>query len=294
MYRDEFPSKLAMHLRRAVLLAAALAAALGGVGCKAKAEPVGRLEAGATTISLAYPECTTIALTWRPTTALAGLRGHPRVFVHLLRPGRTLVRTFDHDLPRPWVPDIAQTDDADLCQSALAEPLAAGTYDLTVGLYDDASGARFPLVVGGDEFGPSEYRVAAVDVPMERSNVPGFDFSSGWGPLAGGADKQVLARRWLFGSGALRLTAVDAPGVARLALRVPEPGPIRVRVSSTCVQGWGVTLGPGPSILRAPVGGGLPDGTCELHFAPEFPSGIQPGSRSVGIENLAWIPSASK
>ena len=286
------PLGSAVHFGRLVLIALALSPSLVGVACKGRGEAVGRLESESDTVRLAYPECAALPLKWTPAVPLPGLRGRPRVFVHLLRPGKTLVRTFDHDLPQSWLPGQPQRDVTELCESALTDPLAAGTYDLAVGLYDSAGGARFPLTTSGEQIGPREYRVATVEVAMRRGNAPRFEFSPEWGPLAEGADKQVLARRWLFGAGVMRLAGLAEAGAVRLELRVPDSGPTKVRVSSTCAAHWDVTLEVGLSVVHAPVGDALPGSTCELLFTPDLPAGTPAAPRSVGIEGLAWIPAS--
>ena len=276
-----------------VALGVGIAALVGVAGCGGPRPPVGRVEIRPDAIRLVYPQCTSIHLTWTPEAALERLTGKPRVFVHLIVPSRRLVRTFDHDLPQPWTVGKPQSYDLDLCQSVLAEPLAAGSYDLTVGLIDGGTGARFPLRASGQEVATREYRVATVDVGMIRGAAPQFEFSPRWHAIEAGADKQVLARRWLFGSGSVEMTGLDSAGALQLALRVPQPGPNEVRVSSTCGRGGDATLGPGLTVINVPVAAGLPEGSCEVRFAPSFAPGSDSDARAVGIESMAWKPAGT-
>lgn len=276
---------------RRLALAVGSVALLAGAGCASRpAEPVGGLALGSRSIRLVYPECTAVHFAWTPSTALAGVHGQPRVFVHLLIPPRRLVRTFDHDLPQPWEPGNAQGYDLDLCQSALAERLAPGRYDLAAGLIDATTGRRYPLRTAGEDLGNDEYRLATVDVDMVRGNAPHFEFSPAWHASEPGTDKQVLARRWLYGAGALALTGITAAGELRLDLRVPLPGPSAVRVTSGCGGGGDATIGPGLARLEVPVAADLRDGACELRFAPSPAAWTEPDARALGVEGLAWKP----
>ena len=156
--------KVGERLAAGIVALVTVAGALAAPACR-RAEPVGALVVQPTSGSVPHPFAVPLELKWTPTGALRGLKGRPRVFVHVLDGGRRLLRTFDHPLAEPWTPGHAQSYEIELYQSAIAEPLPADAYEMTFGLYDDAGRNRWPLSVGGEEVGRQEYRLATLTVP---------------------------------------------------------------------------------------------------------------------------------
>ncbi len=282
-----------------VLRASALALAV--LGCAGES-PVARLEVSPPTLTLPHGQVRPLTLVWTPVEALEEVEGPPLVFVHLLsEPGRPL-RTFDHPFPRDWRPGTPVRYELPLHQSALAPPLPAGGYRLTVGLYQ-AGGRRWPLAVQGEEIDGREYLAAAVEVPAEAPG-PRFGFAGPWLEVEPGEDLQMLARRWLLGDGALGVR--DAPGAGALwmTLRIPEGGRAGERLvlepgaaepgvvlSGTCSEVETGITGRGTHEVRLPVAAGAPP--CEVRFDVNFHLVTEgsPHRRTVALEGLAWAGS---
>jgi len=228
----------------------------------------------------------------------------PLVFVHLLDEAGDVVRTFDHELPEAWRPGSTVTDTVTLHQSALAPPLPAGTYDLTVGLYRDDR--RWALETGAPTVDRAEYVVAEVTVPENGSKAPMLHFSPSWMATEAGSDAQVLARRWLAQDGTLRLADIATAGTLRLALHLPEPGSQEdlvleeghqepsVSIESDCGGGFATTLaGFGTHLVEVPVeaseDGSLAE-LCELAF--DVHSHLLERrtlqTRAVMLEGISW------
>jgi hypothetical protein len=203
----------------------ALAVGLGALaGCGGEeAEPVARLAAEPMALTVAYGTYTALGLTWQPTAELEGASGEARVFLHLLDEDGGLARTFDHDIPGGWQVGRERSYRVPVYQSLLAPPLPPGDYSLTAGLYD-AEGNRWPLAFEGEGTGRHEYRVATVEVPAQGAELPAVQFSPTWSPTLAGADRQVVAFRWLAGDGAIRLTDLPGPGTLWMALGIPGAG----------------------------------------------------------------------
>lgn len=296
-------------------LAAALAIAGTVLICGCGSEPprpVGRLAVTPSEVSLAHAGSARLSAEWTMTAPLSGegdaaAEGpRPRVFVHLLDAEGQILRTFDHALAFPWRAGETSESPIELWQSALAPPLPPGEYRLTVGLYDPETGSRWSLETGekgrAPEVDEGEYAVARVRVPPA---VPGVEVSyeGSWWPGEAGADRQVLARRWLRKDGSLALA--DLPPAARLVLglRVPEPGKgerrvldegaggVRLRVSSPCAAEGAVVEGAGDHQvaldLRPPE-----DGRCTVRLEPSFVivDLDSLASRSVALERLTVSP----
>jgi len=258
-------------------LAAAITVACGGP------ETTGRVQVSPTQLTLGFGQRQPLRLTFQPLLELDKLHGTPTVFVHLLHPTRKLVRTFDHALPEPWVPGKEQSYEIDLYQSVLAEALPAGSYRLSIGLYDDEYGYRWVLDTGGEELGRREYVVGQVQVP-EESPRPRFAFSGGWRPTEEMPNQQILARRCLVGPAALDVTDVPGDGSVRLLLRVPPPPSGRdtaLRVGSDCGT-EARDLGAGPHWLDFPLTGERVQQGCQILFQP-----AAEGERPC-LEVLAW------
>lgn len=273
-------------------LAAVLAVA---PGCRRKAEPVGAVAVEPKDIQLPPGRAAAWKLTWNPKAALGGREGKPRVFVHVLS-GRNLLRTFDHALASEWAPGTAQSYEIDLYQSALGEPLPAGAYELTAGLYDDASGERWPLEVAGDEVGKREYRVGTVVVPAEAGGTPAYDFGGGWQPPEPGGSKQVLVRQCARGEATIGVRGVTSPGSLVLAVSVPKLASGAwggaVAVTASCSAERAEVNGPELQWTRIPVAPSATDPACEVRFTP-VPPASGGNERSICLEVLAWRDGAA-
>ncbi len=246
-----------LHPYRAVLVPLM---ALAAASCS-DAEPVGRLQVSPATTRLGFPEARSLRLTFEPLRELDKTHGPPTVFLHLLHPVRKTVRTFDHVLPEPWTPGVVQSYEIDLYQSALTEPLPAGTYQLGVGLYDQTYGYRWPLETSGKEVDRREYAVATVEI-REPADRPAFEFLGTWYPPEQLDQQQIPVRRCLAGPASLEVTQAPTPTTLRLRFFSPSP----TRIESTCShepEALNLTT-PGPHWLTFP----LTNSTCSLTFTP--------------------------
>lgn len=103
-----------------------------------------------------------IALTWQRTSPLCG---RYTVFAHLVGPNGLVAQRDQEPLQGfyptdGWLVDTAVTDTYEL---ALPADLAAGDYQLLIGMYDPVTGQRLPVVVAG-EAGSDAYSAATVHV----------------------------------------------------------------------------------------------------------------------------------
>jgi hypothetical protein len=277
--------------RCAIGIVALGASVIAGGACR-RSRPVGALAVQPATVNLPHPFASPLTLRWTSAAPLDDVKGSPRVFVHVLDGGRKLLRTFDHPLPEAWTPGRAQSYEVELYQSAIAEPLAAGAYEMTFGLYDDAGRNRWPLAVDGEEVGRYEYRLATLVVPAAAPPSPSFQFAGGWLPVEPGSSKQVVARRCLRGEGSIAVVAPPGPGAVRIAASLmaadaPSGPGLAWRVSSSCspetMEVSGVTLT--WAGFPVPAAAGVP--TCEIRLAPP------PGpAQALCLEVLAWRPAA--
>jgi hypothetical protein len=285
-----------------VLLAAA---AIAAFGCNKKVAPVGRLDVQPRSISVPFGQLATVHLAWTPLTALPGeAGGEPTIFMHLLDGKGKLLRTFDHPFPQHWSEGAAVAYDVKAYQSVLATPLAAGTYRLTVGLYDHA-GKRWPLEGLGEPVGRSEYLGASVEVPAQ-ADTPRFTFSPQWLPAEAGSDLQVLASRWLGAEpGTVRVEGIHGPGSVWMMLRIPEgnaptdklvlrdgaSNAPSVMVRGTCGGAETGLSGPGRHEVEMPVDAPGADGSCSFTFTPNFQlvSTNNPQIHSVALEIAVWV-----
>jgi hypothetical protein len=270
------------------VLAAALAAASG---CRQKAEPVAALSVEPKDVRLPAGRAVGWKLAWNPKAPLENQEGEPRVFVHVLASGRNLLRTFDHPLAEEWTPFKAQSYEIDLYQSALAEALPAGAYEVTAGLYDGASGERWPLETSGDEVGKREYRVATLVVPDAEAGTPAYDFTGGWLDPEPGGSKQVLVRRCARGEATIAVRGVTSPGTLVLASSVPKLASGAwggaVAVTASCSAERTEIKGPELQWTRIPIAPSAAEPACEVRFVPVPP--VSGGNeRSICLEVLAW------
>src|SRR6185295_19426331 len=116
-----------------ILVLSALTLAALAAACKKNEAPVGKLEVAPVQVTLPPSEVQKIQLTWTPSAPLGS--DSATVFVHLLDGEKKVVRTYDHPFPQSWTVGTPVTDEVKVFQSAIAPPLAAGKYTLTVGLY---------------------------------------------------------------------------------------------------------------------------------------------------------------
>ena len=306
-------------------LAAGLAVFAGCGG--EEAEPVARLVAEPMELTVAYGTYAGLSLAWTPVAELEGASGDARVFLHLLDEDGELARTFDHDVPGPWSVGEERSYRVPVYQSLLAPPLPPGQYALTAGLYDGENN-RWPLDFEGERVGRHEYQVAAVEVPARGAELPAVQFSPTWSPTLAGADRQVVAYRWLAGEGAIGLLEVPEDGTLWMVLRIPgdqeggatrrllpvmeegegeeegqdpaagaegeapapaPPGEPRVSVTASCSGFEAQVSGEGRHDLEVPITGGS---DCAVTLSPNYTVESRAGEgRTVLLEILAWRPS---
>jgi hypothetical protein len=163
---------------------------------------------------------------------------------------------------------------------------------LSLGLYDDSWGYRWPLETGGPAVGRREYRVATVEVSGPDPSAPKFSFSENWKPAEAVPTRQVLAHRCLERPATLLVEEIRAGGSLRLQWTVPESPGAAVALATSCEPGRRETLGPGKAWVSVRVPAGLTGRRCEVRLEPDLPP---PGSApalpaSVCLEVLAWRP----
>jgi hypothetical protein len=277
--------------RRAIGIGTLGAVVLAGAACRGS-RPVGALAVQPATVNLPHAFAAPVTLRWTSAVPLDGLQGRPRVFVHVLDGGRKLLRTFDHPLPEPWAPGRAQSYEVELYQSAIAEPLPPGAYEMTFGLYDDAGRNRWPLAVEGEEVGRREYRLATLVVPPSVPPAPSFQFAGGWLPVEPGSSKQVVARRCLHGDGSIAVAGPPGPGAVRVAASLIETGApsgpgAAWRVSASCSPEVVEVSGTALTWAGFPVTAEPAAPPCEIRFSSSSGS-----AQALCLEVLAWRPAA--
>jgi hypothetical protein len=270
------------------------------LACAAPEQPVGELAIDSQSVEMSYPQAVRVALTWTMRSPLEELVGTPRVFLHLVDASGEVVRTFDHDLPRPWSVGGETTYDVVLSESALVPALLDGQYALTAGIYDGA-GHRWPLTVAGEEVRPLEYRIATVTASGSEI-TPQFFFSSEWLPVEGGTDLQILARRWLAEDGVLRLSEIPGEGTLYLRIGIPresgsqelvmtdESSVPAVRISTTCGDYETDVSGSGSHVAEVPVSAEIEGNACDVSFSSNFHllSRDNMSRRTLALEDLSW------
>lgn len=285
------------------LVAAALLAVL--LGCDDAPPPVADLAIEPTESTLGFPDFTKLSMRWEVKAPLGETEGEPLVFVHLLDKPGSVIRTFNHPLRFEWQPGRRSEYEITLFQSALAPPLAPGSYLLSIGLYD-TSGRRWPLDVAGEEVDRFEYHAGDISVVDETAETPRFFFSPSWMAIEGGMDRQILARRWLVGEGTIRVSEIKKPGTTLMVFNIPAPlsgseelildegaEQPTLKVLSNCGETEISASGLGTHEIELPVtadaDGRVPD-ECEIVIRPNFRFlAIDTlGRRSVSLEVLAW------
>lgn len=295
-----------MRSTKGILCAVALLGAFC-VGC-AEPTPVGTLAVQPTQIDLGYPGYSGLQLSWEFTEAPQDVQGALRVFVHLNDELGAQARTFDHELPFDSAAQSTGDYTINLFQSALAPPLTAGAYNLTVGLHDGA-GNRWPLEIDGVEVDDFEYEVAKLQVSDASGEFPMFYFSTGWLQVEGGTDRQILGRRWLSEPGTVTVSEMASAGSVLLIVGVPSKNEegrelvmenegdteLAVTVSTAC-GGYSTTItGTGSHEITVPIAAGeegeVP-AECVLEFQPNFHlvSMDTLERRTIALEGLSWAP----
>jgi hypothetical protein len=309
-----------MKMNKSFLPIALVAVSLAA-GCGGQQAPVAQVTTEPREVSLPFGQVRPLRLTWTPSAALEGEA--PTVFVHLLDGDRKVVRTFDHPFPQRWREGTPVSYEVDLYQSAMAPPLPAGQYRLTLGLYDK-EGKRWALDgLGEPTAGRNEYDAATVEVPA-GSSKPRFAFSASWLPVEPGGDRQVLARRSMVSRAAIRLMDQPGPGTVWMVIRIPpidlpdtklvlDPGATApsVRVVSHCGDGGGdrsgeesqeegnegggtetSLTGPGIHEVELSVDAPPPNGFCRLLLSSNFllePTAAVGRKSSISLESIAWV-----
>ena len=272
----------------AVLPLAVLAA------CSSPPTPVGVLSAEPTTFSLPHAGWERVRLDWTMMEPLPDLEGELRVSLHLIAGGE-LLRTFDHAFPGDWVPGEERAYEVAVFQSALAPPLAVGEYVLRAGLYDTA-GHHWPV----DGEGEPGNQIAEVTVGEPGADFPELSFSADWLPTEEGTDRQILARRWLAGDGAIRVRGIAAAGALWLRVGIPNAGerqemvldegsaqPVAT-VRADCSEFVAELDGGGSHTLEIPLAAAAAE--CQILFSTnyELVSTENDEKRTIALENLAW------
>jgi hypothetical protein len=291
----------AMKATARLLVLGTLLPAVLAVGCKKNDTPVGKLEVAPVELKLAPSEVQKVQLTWTPSVAL-GAEG-ATVFVHLLDSEKKVVRTYDHAFPQAWAPGTPVSYDVKVFQSAIAPPLAAGKYTLTVGLYGK-DGERWALEGMGEPVGKKEYKAADVDVAPDGYG-PKFAFAPAWGPLEEGGDRQVVARRWMVNRGSIRLNDQRDAGTVWLVVRIPEErvegyelvfDPTATTPMVKAIGRCGSTemsvSGPGLHEIELPVEAPVAGDYCSILLTANYqlkPTSQAGTPRSASLENIAWI-----
>jgi hypothetical protein len=273
--------------------------------CREAEPPIGALAASPASFELGWPEFAEIELVFEPLEPLP-TGAAPIVFVHLLDEPGSVVRTFDHALQGVWQPGRRLTHRVRIHQSALGEPLDAGSYLLSAGLYRPEQG-RFALRTPAEAVSKLEYRIATVQVAPPAEGTPNARFSEHWLPPEPGADRQVLARRTLRGGapGTIQFGPVEGAGRLFLGLLVPtpdEPGSHlelldggaqpKVRIASSCGGGQPEISGTGRLDVDLEVPPAPGARICEVSIEPNFQvTGAESAeATSVRLEVLAWGP----
>ena len=274
------------------------------LACQQQA-PVARLQISPQALTLPYPHSTSLELNWLPLSPLDVAASELFVFVHLIDPEGNVQRTFDHPFPETWAEGSEVTYPLDLHQSAIAPPLAPGSYDLTVGLYA-VSGRRWPLDVEAVEVDDEEYAMVEVTIPYPVMATPRFDFSDAWQASQETGFRQIVAHRWLSEKNAdLLIWGIDRRGEAVLSFTIPQlqgqelrlrtraPGEApTVAVESDCGSVRGGLSGYGSHEIRVSVPAAATGQRCTVRFSPSFYFINSDSSRrySALLESVTWVP----
>lgn len=274
-----------------------------GLACgKDTLAPVGSVSLEPAALELPYGLWADTLLHWQMDADPESLQGDLMVFVHLLDREGQVQMTLDHPFPGVWQAGKSVEDPLTLVHSSLGPRLPPGQYRLTVGLFDPVTEHRFALA-GATDVHRQEYEVGTVTIPETDAQAPPASFSESWRPVELGRDRQVLARRWLVGSGKINLGPAREEGRASLLLQIPSAreglqiafespeesdGQPRVVLTSTC----GIEielLASGKHDVEIPL---QENQSCELHLVPNYQlidlSSFQ--RSTLTLEQLAWRP----
>ena len=142
----------------------AVAVVLLGIqlGCT-DSTPAARVTVSPQSFVLSPGECRDVRLSWHMLRALDRKRGRLIVFAHILDRPHHVITTFDHPFPSEWRPGTREDYVVQTCQPG-APPLKPGKYMLSLGLYEDDWGYRWPLQTGGREVALREYEVGKIAI----------------------------------------------------------------------------------------------------------------------------------
>lgn len=264
--------------------------------------PVGSVVLEPSSFDLPHGHWAGAVLRWQMRAQLEGLEGDPMVFVHLLDGEGNVRLTLDHALPGGWAAGSTIEDPLTFYHSSLGPRLPAGDYRLTVGLFDPVSGKRYALE-GGPDIHRQEYALGTVSVPEAAGDLPEASFSPAWQPVEPGRDRQVLARRWLVGSGTIEFAPAAEDGRLSLLFKVPHvvdgiqlafdspeesKGSPEVSITSSCGPEARL-VGSGNHRLEIPLTTGQ---ACELELVPNYQLIDLASFRrsTLTLEQLAWQP----
>jgi hypothetical protein len=287
---------------RGPLLTAVLAL-LAAAGCHRASEPVARLTVESPRVRLEYPAAASLKVVFEPLAPLPGGADAPYLFVHLLAAPGQVLRTFDRPLPGPWEVGGRLPVEISLWQSALAPPLAPGTYHLTVGVYQRGGRRRWPLEVAGAEIARQEYEVAEVEVPAAAESGPELRFGGAWLPPELTGDVQLINQSWLTGEGSIELRNLSRPLRLGVALKVPggadvpyrlvlDPGEEapRLTLTSACAPVAVEVSGFGLHEAEVPLRPAPPATSCEVRIAANYRY-LDPDTfarRIATLERVTW------
>lgn len=288
------------------LMAGVAGLILVATACASGRAPVAELEVSPTDIELSWPEFVEVRIRLRAERPLPEGATRPIVFLHLLDEPGSVVRTFDHALPGEWEEGREYDYSVRVLLSALAEPLPAGEYLLSLGVYTPELG-RFALRTDGEEIAKLEYLVGKVAVEVPGATAPRARFSEAWLPPEAGSDRQILSRRSLLGgaTGTVQFGPLSEPGTMQLRVEIPEEAgdrarlelasgesQVKVRVVSSCGGEQVEVSGAGGFDLDLDVP--LAAESCELSFTPNFQIRWRDRAEttSARLAVLAWRPAS--
>lgn len=247
-----------------------LSALLAGACSKAPPDPVAAVSLEPSELTLPHGGTVQAELRWQLLDGFPSEVDDLLVFVHLINSGGEVVMTADHALPA--VAEETFVDPLTLYHSALAPPLASGSYRLIVGIYRP-QGERLPL--RGEAVGRMEYAVGQVTIPPGDATAS-FQFSDTWTAATPGGDRQVRALRWLTDPGTISFSGDPGSGRLLVDVRLPEhsegkqllldEGFDQPTVEVSACEGFQQTLaGLGSYRLEIPV-----QGPCVIEMTPYF------------------------